>query len=141
MAIFTMTDCLVLINGVTLSDHANEVTVTDSRAKVDVTAFGATHVANAKGLGEGSIEIKMFQDFAAGKTHATLSPLIGSSTAVAVEVRATSAARSATNPGVLLASALLFDYEALAGSIGDASETTATFDNAPGGTGITYPTA
>ena len=141
MAIFTMTDCLVLVNGVTLSDHANKVTVNDSRAKVPVTAFGATHTQNAKGLGEGSIEIDFFQDFAAAKVHATLQPLIGSSTPVAVEVRATSAGRSATNPGILLAAALLFDYSALDGSIGDASQTTATFDNAPGGTGITYPTA
>ena len=141
MAIFTMVDCHVLINGVTLSDHSNQVTVTDSRAKVDVTAFGATHVANAKGLGEGSISITMFQDFAAGKTHATLQPLIGSSTPVAVEVRATSAIRSATNPGIVLAAALLFDYSGLDGGIGDASTITANFDNAPGGTGITYPTA
>jgi hypothetical protein len=141
MAIFTMTDCAVIVNGVTLSTRANKVTVTDSRAKVDVTAFGATHVANAKGLGEGSIEIDFYQDFSAGQSHATLSPLISSTTPVAVEVRATSAARSATNPGILLASALLFDYSALDGSIGDASMTTATFDNAPGGTGITYPTA
>jgi hypothetical protein len=141
MAIFTMTDCLVLVNGVTLSDHSNKVTVVDSRAKKDVTAFGATHTANAKGLGEGSITIDFFQDFATGKTHQTLQPLIGSSTPVAVEVRATSAARSATNPGIVLASALMFDYSGLDGSIGDPSMTTATFDNAPGGTGITYPTA
>jgi hypothetical protein len=40
-----------------------------------------------KGLGDATIEIEMFQDFAAGKTHATLQPLIGSTTGVTIEVR------------------------------------------------------
>src|SRR5678815_3967964 len=102
MAIFTMVDCTVLVNSVNLSDHARSVTVTDEKNSVDVTAFGATNTAVAKGLGDASIEIEFYQDFAAGKVHATLEPLIQSNTAVPVEVRATSAARSATNPAALL---------------------------------------
>src|SRR5882672_11045569 len=98
MAIFTLTDCFVQINGVTLSDHADSVTVTDTRDTVDITAFGATSKAVTKGLGDASIDIEMYQDFAAGKTHATLQPLIASTTGVTIEVRPTSGARSATNP-------------------------------------------
>jgi len=141
MSIFTLTDATVIINGVTLSDHARSVTCQDDRAQVNITAFGATNNAYAKGLGDGSITIEFFQDYAAGKVHATLQPLIGSTTPVAVEVRATSAARSATNPGILLASALLFTYSGLAGSIGDASVFSATFQNASSSGGITYPTS
>ena len=129
MAAFTLTDALVIINGVTLSDHANEVTVNDTREQVDMTAFGATNKVYGKGLGDGTITVKLFQDFAAGKTHATLQPLLSSTTPVTVEVRATSAARSSTNPAVLM-SGLLFEYQALAGGIGAVSETTATFQNA-----------
>jgi hypothetical protein len=140
MGIFIQTDCLVIVNGVTLSDHANQITVNDERTQVDVTAFGATNLSYAKGLGDGSIEIVLFQDYAAGKTHATLQPLIGSSTGVAVEVRPTSAARSATNPAALGSSMLLFTYNFLSGSINDAAVTTAMFQLAPGGT-FTYPTA
>ena len=140
MAIFTMTDCTVIINGVTLSDHGNEITVEDTRDEVDITAFGNTSKAIAKGLGDASITVKMFQDFAGGKTHATLQPLIGSSTPVAVEVRATSAARSATNPAALLAAAVLTTYNMLDGGMGDVSVTTAVFKNA-GQAGMTYPTA
>jgi hypothetical protein len=69
-----------------------------------------------------------------------LQPLIGSTTPVAVEVRATSAARSATNPAALLGSALLMSYSMLDGSVGEASQTEATFVNT-GNTGMTYPTA
>ena len=140
MAAFTLTDAHILINGVLLSDHGNQVTVTDSREEKDATAFGATSKASLKGLGEASIDIVLYQDFASGKTHATLSPLISSTTPVAVEVRPTSAARSATNPAALLSSALMFDYKMLDASVGDVPTTTATFKNS-GNAGMTYPTA
>ena len=140
MSSFTLTDCMIIINGVTLSDHGNQVTVTDSRDDKDNTAFGATNKSSLKGLGEASMDIVLFQDFATGKTHQTLSPLISSATPVAVEVRPTSAARSATNPAALLSSALMFDYKFLDASIGDVPTTTATFKNT-GNAGMTYPTS
>lgn len=140
MAIFTLNDAHVIINGVTLSDHSNQVTVTDNRESVDSTAFGATSKSVSKGLGDASISITLYQDMAAGKTHATLQPLIGSTTPVAVEVRATSAARSATNPAALLSSALLMSYSMLDGSVGEMSTTVAEFVNT-GNAGMTYPTA
>lgn len=139
MAIFVLTDAMVIVNGVTLSDHANSVTVEDTRDAVDITAFGATSKATTKGLGDASITIDFFQDFAAGKVHATLQPLIASSTPVTVEVRPTSAARSATNPAAVL-SALLMNYNALSGGVGEASKISAQFVNGSQ-TGMTYPTA
>jgi len=139
MAIFALTDAHIIINGVTLSDHANSVTVEDNRTEVDITAFGATNKSVTKGLGDGKITIEMFQDFASGKTHATLQPLIGSSTGVTIEVRATSSARSATNPAALM-TGLLMNYNMLQGGIGEASKITAEFVNASQ-TGVTYPTA
>jgi hypothetical protein len=137
MAIFVLTDALVIVNGVTLSDHASSVTVEDTRDSVDVTAFGATSKAIAKGLGDAKITVQFFQDFAAAKIHATLSPLISSTTPITVEVRATSAVRSATNPAAVL-SALMMNYNMLAGGIGDASTITAEFQNAAQA-GMTYP--
>jgi hypothetical protein len=140
MAITVLTDAMVIVNGVTLSDHVSKVTAEDSRDSVDVTAMGSTSKAVAKGLGDAKITIDFFQDFAAGKVHATLQPLIGSTTPVAVEVRPTSGARSATNPAILLAAAFLMNYSGLDGSIGDASAISAEFVNAGQG-GMTYPTA
>ncbi len=139
MAIFTLTDATVIVNGVTLSDHSNNVTVDDLRDQKDITAFGAVNKAYTKGLGDASITIVFFQDFAGGKTHATLQPLISSTTGISVEVRATSAARSATNPAALM-TALLFNYRMLDGAIGEPSQITAVFINAAQA-GITYPTA
>jgi hypothetical protein len=140
MAAFTMVDCYVAINSVVLSDHGNEITVEDTREEKDFTAFGATSKVTGKGLGDANITIKLLQDFAAAKTHATLSPLIASTTPVAVEVRPTSAARSATNPAALLAGALLFTYNFLDGGMGDVSDITAVFKNAIQA-GMTYLTA
>lgn len=139
MAIFTLTDVYIVVNGVTLSDHGNSVQVEDSRDPVDITAFGATVKQYTKGLGDGKITIGFFQDFAAAKVHATLQPLISSTTGIVVEIRPTSAARSATNPAILM-TGLLFNYSGLNGNIGDASTITAEFQNS-GAAGITYPTS
>jgi len=139
MAVSVLTDAMVIINGVTLSDHASQVTIDDNREPVDITAFGATNKAVTKGLGDATISISLFQDFAAAKTHATLQPLIGSSTPVTVEVRPTSGARSATNPAVTM-SALLMNYNMLSGSVGEASTITAEFQNGSQ-SGVSYLTS
>jgi hypothetical protein len=115
------------------------VTVEDTRDSVDITAFGATSKAVTKGLGDAKITVQFFQDFAAGKVHATLQPLISSTTGVVIEVRATSAARSATNPAAVM-TGLLMNYNMLSGGIGEASTISAEFTNAAQA-GVTYPTA
>ena len=139
MAITVLTDAYVVVNSVVLSDHANQVTITDTRDSVDVTAFGATNKAVAKGLGDATISVQLFQDFAAGKVHSTLQPLIGSSSTVQIEVRPTSAARSATNPAAVM-QGLLMNYNMLGGGVGEASTITADFVNGSQ-TGMTYPTS
>jgi len=139
MAVFTLTDAFISINGVTLSDHGNKVTVEDMREEKDATVFGAANKITAKGLGDGTITVGFLQDFAAAKVHATLQPLISSVTPFTVEIRATSGARSATNPGIVM-SALLFTYSPLDGDVGEMSAMTAIFRNASQA-GITYPTA
>lgn len=140
MATFALNDATVIVNGVTLSDHANSVTATDNRAQLDATTFGAGANIYRKGLGDATIEVNFFNDFAGGSVYATLQPLIGSSSTIAVEVRATSAARSATNPGILLSQAMLFTFQPLSGSMGQMVGLTATFQNA-GSAGMTYPTS
>jgi hypothetical protein len=141
MASFTLTNCMVLIGGTDLSDRVRSVTISDDRDKVENTTMGATANSYAKGLGDASIKIGFVQDLAAGKVHATLQPLIGSTTTTTVEVRAVNAARSATNPAFLLSNALMFNYTPLDGSIGDLSEMEVEFSNASGSGGMSYPTS
>lgn len=139
MAPGVLTNALVLINGVDVSDHCSKVTLTDSRASVDITAMGALNLTVTKGLGDGKVSLDLYQDFAAAKVHATLQPLIGSSTPVTIEVRAVNAARSATNPAFLM-SGLLMSYPMLDGKVGDANSATYEFVNGSQA-GITYPTS
>ena len=129
MAKFTLTDAYISINGVVLSDHGNQVDVVTQSDQVDFTSFGAVNKVYGKGLGDGTMTMTFFQDFAAASVDATLWPLSQSSTPFTVEVRATSAARSATNPAFSM-SALLFEYHPLQGGIGEASSTPVTFQNA-----------
>jgi hypothetical protein len=138
MAISVLTDAMVIVNGVTLSDHANSVTVNDTRDSVDITAFGAVNKAVTKGLGDASISVDFFQDFAAGKTDATLRPLIGSG-GIVIEVRPTSGARSATNPAAVM-TGMLMNYNFIAGGVGEASTISAEFVNSSQ-TGMQYLTA
>lgn len=139
MAKVALTDALIIINGVTLSEYGSNVSLSDNREKLDFTGFGASSKVYGKGLGDATMTVTFFQDFATAKVHQTLQPLIGSSTPVTVEVRPTSAARSATNPGWTM-SALLFDYSMLDGGVGQPSTLTVEFSNTSQ-TGVTYPTA
>jgi hypothetical protein len=139
MAITVLTNAQVIINGVDLSDHVSKVTLTDNRAAVDITAMGAVNLAVTKGLGDGKVSIDFYQDFAAGKVHATLQPLIGSATPVSVEVRPVNGARSATNPAFLM-QGLLMTYPMLDGKVGDANSATYEFVNGSQ-SGVTYPTS
>jgi hypothetical protein len=138
MAIFVFTNGFVSINGVDLSNHGSKVTTNDTRAQLDITAFGASALTYTKGLGDASISVDFFQDFAAASVHATLSPLISTSTPFAVEVRPVNSARSATNPAFFLAAALLFTYPGMDGSVGQPLGGTYIFQNA-GQAGMTYP--
>jgi len=140
VAISVLTNAMVLVNGVDLSDHVSKVTLTDSRTSVDITAMGATSLAVTKGLGDAKVSLDMFQDFAAAKVHATLQPLIGSTTPVAIEVRPVNAARSATNPAFLMSGGLLMTYPMLDGKVGDANAATYEFVNGSQ-SGVSYPTS
>lgn len=131
----------LIVNGIDLSAKVRKITVEDSKSAVDVTAMGATNVQTSKGLGDAKITAEIYQDFATGSVHQTLQPLIQSTTPVAVEARQSTSARSTQNPAFLLSGAFLMTYNGLDGSVNDALVITAEFVNAPGGTGMTYPTA
>jgi hypothetical protein len=139
VAIQVLNNAYILINGVDLSDHCSKVTIEDTRETVDITCFGATSKAVTKGLGDAVITLDLFQDFAPAKTHATLSPLINSTTPVSVEVRGTNAVRSPTNPAAVM-SGLLMNYNMLDGSVGEASAISAEFVNGSQA-GLTYAVA
>lgn len=129
MGAFVFTDAKIIIGGVDLSDHATKVTVGLPIDLVDMTRFGHAARARLSGIEDGDVVVEWQQDFAAAKVDATVYP--ARKTAVPIEVRPTSAARSATNPAYLL-TCLADGYTPLDGSVGDAAKTTTTFRNSDG---------
>lgn len=129
MAKVVLKDARIEVNGVNMSQWVSEVSIETSRDEVDVTAFGAVNKEILAGLGDATITMTVFQDFAAAAVDATLWPLASANTPFTVKVRPTSGAISATNPEYSM-SALLFDYAPLAGAVGEASSTEVTFRNA-----------
>lgn len=129
MAKHVLRDARVEVNAVVISDHVSSVTINISSDEVETTAMGATQKEFTKGLGDGSMEFEVFQDYAAGSIDSQLFPLATADTAVVVKVRATSGAISTSNPEYVM-TGKLYEYSPMSGSVADANTTTVTFRNA-----------
>lgn len=107
------------INAVDLSAYVKQVTVKyDAEAK-DKTASGDDPREFLGGLKNWTMDLTLNQDYAAGTVDATLFSIVGST--VAVAARATSAAKSATNPS-FEGNVILTSYTPLGGSVGEVLE-------------------
>jgi len=89
---------VVTVNSVDLSDQCTGATVNINYDQLEATAFGDTSRKYVSGLGSHSVQLDFYASFAATETWATLKSLVGTSTTVVV--KPTSAADSATNPGL-----------------------------------------
>lgn len=136
MAVLVFTDAYISVAGVNLSSRCTKVEVHDGYNKVDVKAFSNTAGNTSVGLKDQMIKASFLQDFAAANVHATLQAANG--TAVAIEVRTTSAAAAGTNPkwtGTLL----LPEYTPIGASVGEKQEVSVEFLTQ--GTALTYATS
>lgn len=130
MAKFVIDDPIVTIDGDDYSELFRSATVEATFAEVDATGFGADFNEILVGLGDATITLEAFQDFASNKLDQNIWPIFINKTAVEVTVRATTGAVvSATNPEYSLPAARLFSYSPIAGAKGEASMTTLTFRN------------
>ena len=125
MAKIVLTDAYINIGGTTLSQFANSVTLTYEKEAVEVTAFGATGRAFQAGLQNISCEVAFMQDFAATEVEATIFPIVGTTTTIVI--KPTSGAVSSTNPSYTITGAYLAAHTPVAGTVGELSMTTLTF--------------
>jgi hypothetical protein len=128
MAKTILRDASITVDAVDLSDHASSVTITTEADDVDLTSFGATNKEHAAGISDASIEIDFYQDFDAASVDATLWPISQDKEPVPIVVKPTSGAVSATNPSFTM-QGILMNYSPLAGSVGEASTISVTFQN------------
>lgn len=125
MARIVLTNALVTINAVDLSDLVASVTLNSSIDVVETTAFSSTAArTRIGGLADNSISLEFHQDYATGEVEATIYPLIG--TVTTVTVKPVNAATSATNP-LYTASALVSEWTPLNGAVGELATASVTW--------------
>jgi len=96
MAIYLSNNVVVTLNSVALSDHVTSATINRSFDELEVTAMGDTAHKFVKGLEASTITLDFLSDTAAANVNATLQAAWG--TTVALTLKQTNAAVSATNP-------------------------------------------
>ena len=124
MAIFLSNDVVVSLNSVDLSDHVTSATINRVFDKLEVTAMGDTSHVFVKGLEASTITLDFLNDTAAGEVLATLQAAWG--TTVALTLKQTSAATSATNP-LYSTTVLVNNTTDINGAVGDISTQSITF--------------
>ena len=96
MAVYLSNGVVVTLNSVALSDHVTSATINRSFDELEVTAMGDNSHKFVKGLESSTITLDFLSDTAAANVNATLQAAWG--TTVALTLKQTSAATSATNP-------------------------------------------
>lgn len=115
---------------VDLSVYVKSITVNYGRAEIDVSAAGHVGIARMAGLFDWSIDVELYQDFAAVKVDATIQAIAAAGTLAEVSFRPTSAAQGATNP-TYFGVGIVFDYP-ITLTHGEAAITSFTITGADG---------
>jgi hypothetical protein len=116
---------VVTINSVVLTDQCTSATFTHRFDQLEATAFGDTDRKFVKGLGNHEVTLSMYMSYASSETYATLAPLVGTTTTL--RVQPTSATDSATNPGFILTGAFLAELPVINATMGELSTVDVTF--------------
>jgi len=123
-------DASIEIDGVDLSQVANEVDIDDSASEEDVSGFqGGGYTEEARGLKTAVINITFFQDYSTGSVHQTLKPLYDSGETFVVKVKPDDAPASEDNPQSVM-TGRLFGYSPIKAQVGKAQAIQVTIRNA-----------
>jgi hypothetical protein len=125
MAKIVLTNAVVTVNAVDLSDAVSSITLNSSFDVVETTAFSSTAArTRIGGLADNSISLEFHQDYASGEVEATIYPLLG--TVTTVTVKPVNSATSASNP-LYTASALVSEWTPLNGAVGELATASVTW--------------
>jgi hypothetical protein len=113
---FAATDFDISIAGTDFSDSIAALTLDISRESLEITAFGDAARRYIGGLQDSSVTISFHQDFASGSVDSTVFSNLGGT--VAIVVKPTSAAVSATNPSYSF-NALVVQSTPFSSNVGD----------------------
>ena len=119
----------VTINSVDLRDQCTSATLNFVYEQLETTSFGDTArkfgASTVTSLQNNSVEVELYQSYAAAETEATIYGLVGIQTTIVV-APATGTA-TATNPIYTLTGAYLESHTPINASLGELSTITLTF--------------
>ena len=124
MARIVLTNAVVKINGVDLSDHVASVELAQEVEEVETTAFGDTARTRTGGLANNSLSLDFHQDFASASVDDTLNALVGGT--ASFEVLPAGTAVSTTNPKYT-GTVLLTEWTPVSGAIGELATASVTW--------------
>jgi len=125
MAKIVLTNAVVTVNAVDLSDAVSSITLNSSFDVVETTAFSSTAArTRIGGLADNSISLEFHQDYASGEVEATIFPLLG--TLTNVTVKPVSGSTTATNP-LYTVSCLVSEWTPLNGAVGELATASVTW--------------
>jgi len=117
------------INSVDLQDQCTSAVVNYVLEQLETTSFGDTArkfgASTVTSLQNNTIEVELYQSYAASETEATIFGLVGIQTTIVV--KPTSAAVSATNPSYTLSNCYLSAHSPINANLGELSTLTLTF--------------
>lgn len=116
---------VVTVNSVDLSDQCTSATLTVRYDALESTAFGDTARKYTAGLGNHELVVELYMSYAATETYATLASLVGTTTTV--KVKPASGSASATNPEMTLTGTYLEALPVANASMGNLSTISITF--------------
>ena len=129
MGAYYLSNPVVTINSVDITSQCTSAVVNYVKEQLETTAFGDTArkfgAATSISLENNSIEVELYQSYAAGETEATIFGLVGITTTVVVGPA--SGAASATNPIYTLTGCYLESHTPINASLGELSTITLTF--------------
>lgn len=115
MAVLVLLNPQITINSVDLSNRIDTVTLEETFADVDTTAFGSTSKTRVAGLGDHKVTLSFQQDFAASEVEQTVYPLVGTTTTVVV--KPVNSTTTTTNPSYTF-TVLVTDWKPVDGKVG-----------------------
>ena len=129
MARLVLTDAYVVLASTDISQYVTSVTLSSTLDVVETTGMSNTSRTRVAGLRDNQITLEFNQDFASGALEQLIYPSDATTkigTAVAMEVRPTSAAASTTNPKYTF-NALITEWQSVSGSVGELATVSVTW--------------
>jgi len=124
MARIVLTNAVVKINSVDLSDHVASVELSQEVEEVETTAFGDSARTRTGGLANNSLSLDFHQDFASSSVDDTLNALVGGT--ASFEILPNGTAATATNPKYT-GTVLLTEWTPVSGAIGELATASITW--------------